>query len=164
MKKIIFVVLLMASVFAQADDDAKRKQLNELLELMNMSSIVDNMYSQLEPQLKSMSTQLGVKPSEQPIFDKYYGKMIQLMKDELSWKKMEPMILDVYSRNFTEKEIDDMLAFYRTETGKSVIKKLPAVMQESMQISNQLLQPVLPKIQKISQELSAELETARKPK
>lgn len=150
------------SCSAFSSEESKRQQLNELMGLMNMSSMVDSMYSQIESQMKSMSTQMGVTPSEQVIFDKYYSKMTQLMKNEISWKKMEPAIMEIYSRNFTEKEIADMLAFYRTETGKSVIKKLPAVMQESMQMSSGMVQTIIPEIQKLSQELAAELETSRK--
>lgn len=162
MKYILSIVLMLASCSAFSSEETKRQQLNELMDLMSMSSLVDSMYSQFEAQMKGMSAQMGVKPSEQVIFDKYYTKMIQLMKNEISWKKMEPAVMDIYNRNFTEKEVADMLAFYRTETGKSVIKKLPVVMQESMQMSNGMVQKIIPEIQKLSQELAAELESSRK--
>jgi uncharacterized protein len=162
MKKIMFVTLLILSVFAQAADDAKQKRLEELLAVMNMTALIDQMYSQLEVQLKSMSTQMGVKPEDKPIVDKYYGKMIQLFKNEITWDKMKPALIDVYSRNFSEKEIADMIAFYETDTGKAVIKKMPEVMQQSMQVTSQLYQPIMPELQQLSKDFAAELQASRK--
>ena len=164
MKYILSIILMVVSCSAFSSEETKRQQLDELMGLMNMSSMVDSMYSQFEAQMKGMSAQMGVTPSEQVIFDKYYSKMIQLMKTEISWKKMEPAVMDMYGRNFTEKEVADMLAFYRTETGQSVIKKLPVVMQESMKMSSGMVQTLIPEIQKLSQELAAELEASRKSK
>ena len=71
------------------------------------------------------------------------------------------MIIDVYARNFSEQEIDDKVAFYKTENGQTVIKKLPVVMQESVVGSQTLVQGLMPKIQKIAEQLGTDLPKAR---
>lgn len=162
MKKIVFLVLMLASFSVGASEESKRKQLEELMSLMDMHSMVDQMYSQFESQLKSMSAQMGVQASDQPLVDRYYEKMIQLFKKEVNWDKMRPGIIDIYAKHFTEKEIADMIAFYKTDSGRSALAKLPMVTQESMQLSTQLVQPIIPEIQKLSQELGEELKAARK--
>jgi hypothetical protein len=166
--KIKVIILLGAllvsfSSFSQSasEEQAKAKKLYELVELMNMDSMMDTMYSQLEFMMQNMSAELGVQPHEKPIFDTYYSQMTELMREDLSWSRMQPMIIDVYARNFSDQEIDDMIAFYKTETGQTVIEKLPVVMQESMMGSQTLMQGLMPKIQKIAEQLGADLAKAR---
>lgn len=161
MRYVLLCAILTLSFNAAASEDTKREQVVELMNLMNMSSMMDAMYSQMNAMMQNAYKELGVKPSEQPIFDKYYGKMTKVMKEEMNWKKMEPQIADLYVRHFDEKEISDMLAFYKTETGKSVIKKMPLLMQESILIGQQMMKDALPELRKVSQELTSELKEAR---
>lgn len=160
-KGLVAFVFVVFSVGVHADESSKQAKLSELVNVMDMDAMVESMYSQMEVLMQNMSTQMGVQASEQATFDKYYSQMITLLQDELSWEKMEPSVVDIYNRNFSEKEIDDMLAFYKTETGQSLLTKMPVVMQESMQMSQALMQSAIPKIQAIAQELSADLEKAR---
>ncbi len=87
--------------------------------------------------------------------------MTNVLKTEMSWKKMQPMMVNVYDKHFNEQEIADMLAFYKTETGQKILQKMPVVMQESMQMSQSLVQDAMPKIQQIAGELSEELKASR---
>ena len=160
-KNLAAILLITFSTFASANDTAKQQKMAELADLMNMSSMVDTIYTQMEGMMLNLSQQMDIQPSEKPIFDAYYKEMTAIMKQDMSWEKMEPMILDIYSRNFTEKEIDDLVAFYKTPTGQSVIRKLPMVTQESMQVSEVLVQSALPKIQALAQKLGQDLEAAR---
>jgi hypothetical protein len=51
-----------------------------------------------------------------------------------------------------------MLAFYKSPAGQAMIKKMPVVMQHSMQAMQQTLTPVMQKMQTIVQETVAEIE------
>lgn len=160
--KVFFAVfLIIFSSYSLADESTKDKKLNELVNLMDMDSMVESMYSQMEVMTQNMFTQMGVQPSEQAIFDEYYNQIMLILKEDMSWSKMEPLVVDIYRRNFTEKEIDDMLAFYKTDTGKSLLKKMPVVMQESMQMSQSLMQQSIPKIQVIAKQLGEALAKSR---
>ena len=161
MRLFIFILLLSISSISLASDSTKNEKIHELLNLLDMDSMVESMYSQMEVMMQNMSKEMGVIEDEKPILDKYYSKMTSIMKEEMSWEKIEPAVIDIYERNFSDKEIEDMLAFYRTESGKSLITKMPLVMQESIQVSQQFAQTALPKIQAISLELAKDLEEKR---
>ena len=50
-------------------------------------------------------------------------------------KNMEDLIkrvIPIYSKHLDEKEVDDLITFYKSPTGKKLIEKLPAVLDESM--------------------------------
>lgn len=160
-KTLLVSVLLVSSFFSYAEGETKEAKLNELLSVMKMDSMIDQMYAQIEGMMQNMSAQMGVQPSEQEIFDDYHNEMVAIMKEDMSWAKLEPMIVDIYSRNFSEKEIDDLLVFYKTETGQSLLAKMPIVMQESMQSSQLLIQASLPKIQELAAKLSDDLAKSR---
>ena len=161
-KYLVGLLFITSSIFVQANESAKQTKLKELVNVMDMGSMVESIYSQMEVAMQDMSTKMGVQPNEQAIFDEYYSQMILIMKENLSWAKMEPLAVDIYDRNFTEDEITDMLVFYKTDTGKSLLKKMPAVMQESMQMSQTLIEGSIPKLQQIESNLRADLEKARK--
>jgi len=47
-------------------------------------------------------------------------------------RDLENLIVPIYDRHFTLKELQALVAFYKTPEGTSVITKMPVVMQESM--------------------------------
>lgn len=161
MKCIFMVLALFVSVQVSASEESKEIKLKELLQITNANEMIDSMYSQMEMMLQNMSSEMGVKDDEQEIFDEYYSKMMNVVRDSMSWDKMQPLVADLYIKNFTEKEISDMVEFYKTETGRSLLEKMPLVMQESMQIGQTLMQNAIPKIKSISAELAKDLEKHR---
>ena len=57
-----------------------------------------------------------------------------------------------------------MLAFYKSASGQSMLKKMPEVMKASMVVSQDMMRTVLPQIQQVSQELAEELKAQREAK
>lgn len=161
MKKLLVAVLASTAIWAHADDAGKNRNIDELLNLTDAAAMMENMYSQMEVMLQDMGEQMGVAPGEQPIFDEYYSKMMQLMREELNWDKVKDPIKSIYGEHFTDTEIRDLIDFYKTDTGKKTLEKLPVIMQESMAISQQALANVLPQIQTMSQQLEADIAEAR---
>jgi hypothetical protein len=58
-------------------------------------------------------------------------------------------MIEVYRAHFTEEEIQGLLKFYDSDVGRSTIAKMPAVMQSSMQITQERLATLLPQIQQV---------------
>lgn len=65
--------------------------------------------------------------------------MRSLMKDILAETinidEMLNDIIPVYQKHLTESEIDATIAFYSTPAGRSLLDKMPAMMQDAMQVS-----------------------------
>jgi uncharacterized protein len=161
MKVFLCAALMVLSMGVNAETNTKQAALDELVEIMDMDKLVDSIYSQMESSMQNMSKQMGVKPSEQALFDKHSAEMRKILREGMSWQKMKPHTVELYDRNFSEKEVMDMLAFYKTKTGQSILKKMPVVMQESMTMGQTMMQDVIPKIQALSQQLTADLKQQR---
>jgi hypothetical protein len=71
---------------------------------------------------------------------------------ELNPDELVERVIPVYDKQLTEAEINDLIHFYETPTGKKLIKVMPAITQESMQIGQgwgrEIGQKVMQKLQK----------------
>jgi len=65
----------------------------------------------------------------------------------------EQISYTLYDQFYTEAELKDVIAFYKTSTGQKVITTTPKLTSESIRLSNQL---VLPKITNLIQEIVKE--------
>lgn len=165
MKKLIFILLvLLHSAFANADDSAKRESIEKLLNVMNVDSMIESMYSQMEQMYPQIAKDMRFTKSEQHIFNKFMSNVAKAMKEEITWEKLKEPIIGIYMKHYSEKEINDLLAFYNTETGQSIIKKMPIVMKDSMMVSQTMLIEFAPKFNKLSEDMLKELKQARSKK
>jgi hypothetical protein len=161
MLKISLILVCLVSFAAQAQSTAKKDNLDELFEAMQMDVMMDTMFSQMEDAFNTGYEESDLSSEELAIFKKYQGQTTEIMKNELSWEAMSVDIKQVYRQNFTEQEIADILAFYQSPAGQSVLRTMPVVMQESMQIGQNLAQSAMPKLQAISEKKMAELRELR---
>ena len=73
----------------------------------------------------------------------------------------EQAYFPLYDRYFEESELKEILAFYRTPTGKKAVSVLPAIVKEGMEATQPLLQPqVMALVAEILAERSAVIEAA----
>ncbi len=149
---------LTSAVFAES---SKRESVEELLEISNVDSMMDSMYGQMTQMFSGMEEQLGVQPEEREVFNNYMARLVEAMQKEMSWEVMKEPMIDLYLKHYSEQEIQDILAFYRSDTGRSMIEKMPAVMQDSMQVSQEMMVNFIPRLKEISEELKKELEENR---
>lgn len=148
-------------ILVEAGDETRRQAVARLMELTNAAAMIDTTGAQVEAMLQNMKQQLGVRPDEEEIFSRYSAKVAQLMNTEFTWEKLEGPMIDLYLRHYTDREVEDMIAFYETDSGRSTVAKMPAVMQDSMQLGMGAVQSLMPSIQALSKELQQELKAAR---
>ena len=164
MNKIAICFLsVLLTVSSYASEETKRENLEKLFVVMKVDSMMDTIYAQMNQMMQGMRKQLKVKPSEeeQEIFDKYNTKLITALKSYMGWEKIKEPMIEVYLKYYTEKEIQDMLVFYSSDTGRSVVQKMPALLSDSMLLSQKLMQDFMPQMRLTLQELQEELVIAR---
>ena len=83
--------------------------------------------------------------------------MIELITNTVNWDKIKPQMTDLYVSNFSENEINDMLAFYRSPTGKKFVEKMPVIMQKSMEIGQKQSRTMIPKLNRLLEQMKKEL-------
>jgi hypothetical protein len=140
----------------------------QLLEAAQTRKLVDSVMKQMDMLLFEAIAQATkgqqVPEKIQNDIDRHRSEMTSLMKELLDWKKLEPIYVRIYQKSFTQAEVDGMIAFYKTPAGQAMINKMPAVMQNSIDEVQQLMGPVMEKIQQTQQEVAAAMKTEAKPK
>jgi uncharacterized protein len=56
-----------------------------------------------------------------------------MLKTEMSFERVEGIYIGSYLKTLTQQEIDGMIAFYKSETGKVALEKMPLISQDSME-------------------------------
>ena len=114
MKKIsLIITLVLFSTFSFGSDAEKKERINELMTLTNVSAMVDAAYSQSFQMMQGLKTELGIRPEEEQKFEQFMNRVSREMRTEMSWQKMEGPMTDVYMKNFSLTELQDMVAFYK---------------------------------------------------
>ena len=160
-KVVVLVVGLVFSFNVFASEPATTASVEKLLEITDASKMVDAVYAQVDSMSSNMATQMGLTEKDRPAFDKYMKKVSALLRENMSWEKMKEPLIAVYIKHFTEQEIQGMIEFYNSEVGKSSIKKMPLVMQDSMGVSQKMMEGVFPKIKVLADELATETKEAK---
>lgn len=100
-------------------------QIHELLKATGTARLMQSMMQQMSANLfKVMGTQAPCVP--QSYWEGFAGPGV--VEDVID------KIIPVYQRHFTREDIDGLIKFYRTPLGQKVVREMPAVMHESMQI------------------------------
>jgi len=163
------VVTLVFAVFASQAAPAQAAKPSEasvrqLFEVMHSSKLLDAYMTQIDTTVRaSMQQALAgqqLNPKQQKILDDMGRQIGSLVKAELNWPAIEPLMIDVYRNTFSQHEVDGMLAFYRSEAGQAVIAKLPTAMQQSMTGIQSHAQALTPKIVQLEKDTAAQLKAA----
>lgn len=158
MKKILFLVfsLCFFSSLCSAQT-ASDKSLKELFTLTDMDKMLDSAYSQMDGVFAQMVGQMNVSEEQKPVLDKFFKKYTALVREELSWKKLEQPVMVTYRQVFTEPEVRELIEFYQSPLGRKMLDKMPELMQASMVSMQESMQGLMPKLQELQKELHEEL-------
>jgi uncharacterized protein len=157
------LVLLTPATFA-ADAPPTVASVKQLLDAIGTKNTLNTVQSQIDSMMRaSMQQALGGKtmtPAQNAIMDDMRVKMMAIINQQMSWENLEPSLLEIYRKTFTQKEVDGMLVFYRSEVGKAVVAKLPQAMMSSMQVAQGRMSTLLPQIQQLGKETAEKLKAA----
>ena len=168
MKRRFSLLLLLGFLISpvwSADAPPSDESIQQLLDVMQSKRLLDNMTSQLNGMMLKSAEQANngapLAAEEKKIVNRGIEQLADLVKQQLAWPQLEPMMLDIYRKTFTQKEVDDLVAFYKSPSGQAVIQKMPQVMQQSMAMTQAKMQTMLPQMQQISAQMVKELKAYR---
>jgi hypothetical protein len=144
MKKVI-LVLMICIPSLMGYSQTKQESIKELFHVMQQDSIMDKMFSSMIP---SMIEQMK---SQHPMNDSLENaRSNELMKATMQStrlilkKMMDEDMVALYDKYFSQKEINDYIAFYKTPSGQKFIKVTPDISKDLMGI---MMQKYVPEIQ-----------------
>jgi hypothetical protein len=166
---LLFLFHLAAFPALAADAPASDASIKRLIDIVDSKKMLDSVMSQMDAMMKTSTQQAlaGQKMTaeQEAVMLEMQNELNTLLKNEMTWETLEPMFLEIYKKSFTQSEIDGMLSFYQSPAGQAVIKKMPLVMQTTMQMMERRMVVLMPKLEKISTDSIAKLKkVSEKPK
>lgn len=173
MRKTILILFLAGATILNAADNAglgggtpSEASIRELLVVTDARKLVDGMMAQMDMLMQNAAHEATkgepISPNAQKMMDRGRGEMVSIMRDELSWDKLEPMYIQIYQKSLTQEEVTGMVAFYKTPLGQAVIKKMPVVVQNTMAEMQKKVGPIMQRVQQKQQELVAQIQAENK--
>jgi len=69
----------------------------------------------------------------------FYNELLKKVTTGRTSELIENSLVNLYRRTFTEKEIDELVSFYKTSAGKKMDKEFLLILVESVKDAEQLL-------------------------
>jgi len=147
------VIVMMCGLAANAQDQSRQALAEELMNLMNTRQNIETslgMFKQMLAQQMAKMQPPARTPEEAAKAAEPVEKIMDMITKELSWDKMKEQYINLYSETFTEPELKDIIAFYKSPSGQAFIKKQPEIMKRSMELTSQMVSRIMPKIQEMT--------------
>ncbi len=158
--KRLFAPLALALTLAAAPAFAappSAAQVERLLQVMDAQKMADQMIPAMMQQSRAMLAQslpADTTPADRARAERLVASQEASLREMLAWKNLQPIYLRVYTDTLSAEEVTAMTRFYESPEGRSVMQKLPQIMQRSMVEMQPLVQQSM---QKMMQTLEAEM-------
>jgi hypothetical protein len=162
MYKRVLVLLAITCLTARAADTVPTEaSIQELLTVTNVHKLVDQMIPQLDAMMQKSITEAlkgqAIPPEAQKMIEQSRANANAVMKEELTWSKLEPLYIRIYQKSLTQEEVTGMIALYKTPAGQAMINKMPIVMQNTMAEMQTMMAPMMQRLQQSQQQLLTEI-------
>ena len=100
-----------------------------------------------------VDAQTAANPAMAPFKD----VLLEWAEKHLTWEVMAPPMSAVYAEKFTEPELRELIAFYRTPAGRKLVEVTPELTQRGAQIGAEVAQRYMSELQEMIQARAQEL-------
>lgn len=155
LKKIIILFLFVSS--ATGASESRHKVAEALIEAMQMDYQFQVMADNLRALQARQIHTLGLDPKAKPVIDQYLEDMTNLLFTTLSQQNSQQQYAQMYAKAFSEKELQDILAFYQSETGQAFLKNSPEIMAGFTQIAESQIASIQDQLIDLQQSFQTDL-------
>jgi hypothetical protein len=180
----IGVVLVTALSFsaARAQEPARTKSelIKELMVVMelgaNSANVLDAMTESLSEEYPRIIESIveadstltpemrqRIRDEKGESYARFMKAFRERVKQRIDFAKFtEEITTSLYDKYFTEGEIKDLIAFYKTATGKKSLKIMPQLLQDSIRVSSDKLTPIVTDL--VKELIEEEAKTLKRPR
>lgn len=134
MKRLTVLLLVLGlfplAAWAEGPEASHRQAAEELLKEMNVETTM----------LAAANAILDVQTKNDPSMANYRDVIQKWMVKYFTLDVMGPRMTDLYVSAFTESELRELAAFYKSPTGQKSLTTMPALMQQGAQLGTEIAQ------------------------
>lgn len=147
---LITIALFIFSIpaFAQDISESHLQAAVDMFEELDMAEMIDQTIDMI----------VDAQIQQNPGIAVFEDIMRSFFRKHMSWEKLKDSYARIYAEAFTEEELNEITAFYRTEVGKKTMRLTPVLMQKGMALGEQVVFDNLPELEQLIMERMQELE------
>ncbi|MCB5184231.1 DUF2059 domain-containing protein [Methylobacillus gramineus] len=166
MLKASFAVYMLCALMGSANAaTASDELILKFMEVSNVRATLDGMRANADNALKNnMLHSLGyqqLNDKQKKIAEEAGDKAVKIQQENLSYDAIVKLILPLYRRTFTQEELQAAIKFYSSPEGKSINQKMPLLANDSMKLTAEVNQKVIPQYQKIALEAAERIKQSK---
>ena len=148
---------------ASADSASHAAQAERFLELVNADRLSVPVYAQVQHMFAERFEQTQAPESKRALLERYQSKADAALDKAIGWERVKPNLVALYTDTFSEPELTRLNEFYESDLGQKMLKQLPQLNARSAQVTQAKLESAVPQVNKLLAEMTAELDTQKKP-
>ena len=125
-----------------AGEETHRRALETLLRMFNME----------ERAQQSVDQMVALHVQQDPRLGPHTGILRDFYAKNMRWENLKEELIAIYMEEFSEVEVRELIAFYKTPTGKKAVTKMPLLMEKCARIGNRRLMENMGEWNKMLQE------------
>jgi len=133
---VLVTCLSSLSFAAETKPTSQHLAAEELLQMMHMKELME----------QSTETMIGAMLSRLPQEAQQRDTLMAFFNKYVGWDALKKDFTQIYKEAFTEKELRDLIAFYKTPSGQKAIRTMPSLMQKGALIGQERVQAHLPEL------------------
>ncbi len=142
------------------------ESLEKLFAVSNVQKEAEQAVGQIDGLMKSMMEQSISKQTMSPEQTRAFEKMLpkftdelqKILKEEVSWSKLKAEYSKVYAKNFSQDEVNGLIAFYQSAPGRALLRKMPAVQEECARLAMGRLPDITARLKEVSTRIQRSLQ------
>jgi len=154
------VLALTLPAIAHADAASQRTKAEDLINLNNTQKTVQQIAANITTQIDTVADRAAgpdATAEQKTKVEDFKKQAAQLIDSSLGWAAMKTAVIDLYSKAFTEEQLDAILAFYKTPAGAALLEKMPQINTQFGELGNTRVAALRDQLQKAYQDLQNSL-------
>jgi hypothetical protein len=141
-----------------ADELSHRKAAAELLEITNVRQMLEQVKTSAAIIMNQQFDAIKLPEEGREAAARAQQEMMDWLSQVFAWEKTKDMYVDIYVETFTEDELNELIVFNQSPLGQKVLRKMPQLMQRSMDKTQQVLHDMAPGFQRRLRKIILELQ------
>jgi len=156
------LILTCGSAQVLADAKSHAADAERFLLLARADKLAVPVYAQVQQMFAQRFAESNAPQSEKAVLETYQAQANAALEQAVGWDKLKPDMVKLYTSNFNEQEMKDLIRFYESPLGKKVLEKMPTLTAQSAQLTQGKLEGAVPKVNQLLAEMTTKL-TPKKP-
>ena len=153
---LLLILAFTFSAAARADDASHRAKAQEMMTLLQTRHMVEQIAENIKKQIVEAGDSVAgatPTPEQKAKVADFEKQADQIIDAQLGWDVMKANFTDIYVKNFTEEQLDAIIAFYKSPAGIALLANMPTVNTQVTKFGTSQMGTLQPQLKALFEDL-----------